>query len=204
MPILKLRSKPCERFNNQPINRASPNPRAHNQTEMKTTKWMLALAALILSSTFVYAQPGGQGMRKNIRTKKIIFITEKLDLSPEEAQVFWPVYNEFDKKAEDIRKQKRQLMPRGPQAAELSDKEAEQKVDQLMALKMQEANLQQEYHARFKQVLPARKVAKLYMAEEMFNRRLMQELGKKHGQGRGRGPGQGNGPGSGNGRPPGN
>ena len=39
-----------------------------------------------------------QGNRDKIKTLKIAFITEKLDLSEQEAQKFWPIYNKYDKK----------------------------------------------------------------------------------------------------------
>mgnify|MGYP000149153671 CR=1 FL=1 len=53
----------------------------------------------ILSLSSVYAQQGGGGRyqhredRKKIETQKIAYITDRLDLSVEEAEKFWPVYN---------------------------------------------------------------------------------------------------------------
>ena len=41
--------------------------------------------------------PKRKGMKDKIRTLKVEFITEKLNLSSVEAEKFWPIYNVFDK-----------------------------------------------------------------------------------------------------------
>ena len=45
--------------------------------------------------------PGPEIFEK-IKAEKISFFTSKLDLTPAEAQAFWPVYNEYEKKKFDI------------------------------------------------------------------------------------------------------
>ena len=65
-------------------------------------KRFIALAACLLLAGALFAQPQGnkpsEEQRKKeferIQSEKIAFITQELDLSPEEAQVFWPVYNQ--------------------------------------------------------------------------------------------------------------
>jgi len=71
-----------------------------------------------------YSQRDGK-MHERIKAQKVAFITERLNLSPEEAQKFWPIYNSFENKANKIRqndlKEVRQAMQRG----NLSDNEAQ-------------------------------------------------------------------------------
>jgi predicted O-linked N-acetylglucosamine transferase (SPINDLY family) len=43
--------------------------------------------------------------REKIESQRIAFITQELDLTPAEAQAFWPVYNEYDKKRHELNKQ---------------------------------------------------------------------------------------------------
>ena len=84
----------------------------------------LTLATIILSLFFgisSYAQggshhnpnrPAGQHeasqkkfpTRDEIQSQKIAFFTQELDLTPQEAQAFWPVYNENWKKSEAARR----------------------------------------------------------------------------------------------------
>lgn len=118
--------------------------------------------------------------RENIETLKIGFLTKKLDLTSEEAQKFWPVYNQYSDKLQEIRKKRRQNYHEAKKKFdEMSDKEVEQAVDNEMADRQKELDLQREYHSKFKAVLPIKKVAKLYVAEEQFKMELLNKLKNK-------------------------
>ena len=45
--------------------------------------------------------------RKEFEAQKVAFFTRELDLSPSEAAVFWPLYNEMRKKRREIEGQMR-------------------------------------------------------------------------------------------------
>lgn len=115
--------------------------------------------------------------RENIEAQKVGFLTKKLDLTPEEAQKFWPVYNQYDGKLQELRNKRREDMKNAKENVEgMSDKEIEQLVDNEMTFRQKELDLQKEYHSKFKAVLPIKKVAKLYRADEEFKRFLLNEL----------------------------
>ena len=59
---------------------------------------------------------------------------------------------------------------------EMTDKEMEQAMDNDFAFRQKELDLQTEYNSKFKAVLPIKKVAKLYQAEEQFKRVLIDKL----------------------------
>ena len=46
---------------------------------------------------------------KRIKALKVSFITEQLQLAPKEAEVFWPIYNAYDEKMDDLRHEERDL-----------------------------------------------------------------------------------------------
>ena len=118
--------------------------------------------------------------KEKVEAMRVAFITNKLDLTPEEAQKFWPVYNEFHKKQEELHKKRREQMKNMKENIDsLSDKQVESIVDGEMAFRQQNLDLEKEYHAKFKSVLPVKKVAKLYRAEEMFTHRLLEEISEK-------------------------
>ena len=159
---------------------------------MKTTTIKsLILIAFISLTTISFAQaPMGPPpenkkekhgeKRENIEAMKIAFITQKLSLTPEEAQQFWPVYNQYQDKLQELRKKRRQDNKEAKENFdEMTDKEVEQLVDAEIAFKQKETDLQKEYHAKFKSVLPIKKVAKLYHAEEQFKRVLLDKLKDK-------------------------
>jgi Spy/CpxP family protein refolding chaperone len=155
---------------------------------MKTKfKIILAVIGFFAYSLTMIAQPekGAKGpkgqqndeKRENIEALKIAFITDKLDLTPEEAQQFWPVYNQYTDKLKELRK-KRRLDGKDVKQNldDLSDKETEQAVDNDLTYRQKELDLQKEYNTKFKAVLPIKKVAKLYAAEEQFKMVLLDKL----------------------------
>lgn len=145
----------------------------------------LAVAILLIISITAIAQPD-KDKEEKIEAMKIAFITKKLDLTPQEAQVFWPVYNEYTGKLDDLRKKRhKEMRSARDNSDELSDKELEALVDGEMAFRQKELDIQKEYHTKFKSVLPIKKVAKLYMAEEQFKRELLKMMKDGHGHGHG-------------------
>jgi len=139
---------------------------------------------VMLSVIVVSAQPHGKqhGMqtRKDIQAAKIAFFTNALDLSVEEAQVFWPVYNELDKKQnENFEKQKNLYQDYNQNAEKYNDKQLEAIGDQLILLLSEREKLMIEYHSKFKKVLPPAKVIALYRAEIQFKNKLLNQIGKK-------------------------
>jgi Spy/CpxP family protein refolding chaperone len=153
---------------------------------MKTTrlKTILVLAFISLFS-FSYSQGPppkvkGERQKENIESMKIDFLTNKIDLTPEEAQKFWPVYNQYQEKLHELRKIRKQNDRESKKKfEELSDKELEQIIDTDLATKQKELDLQKEYNTKFKAVLPVRKVSKLYAAEEQFKVVLLDKLKDK-------------------------
>jgi Spy/CpxP family protein refolding chaperone len=144
------------------------------------------LSIFVFSTISVFSQMGPppppekgsrQEKRENIEALKVAFITKKLDLTPEEAQQFWPIYNQYTDRLQDIRKKRRQENKEKKQNFdEMSDKEIEQAVDNEIIFRQKELDLQKEYHSKFKAVLPIKKVARLYQAEEQFKRVLLDKL----------------------------
>jgi hypothetical protein len=118
--------------------------------------------------------------KEKVESMRVAFITNKLDLTPEEAQKFWPVYNEFKKKREELQKKRKDEKKNLKDNIDsLSDKQVEEIVDGEMAFRQKNLDLEKEYHAKFKSVLPIKKVAKLYRAEEMFTHKLLEEISDK-------------------------
>ena len=119
--------------------------------------------------------------REKIEVQKIAFITKQLDLTPEEAQKFWPVYNQFS----DARKQLHEQHKENRKDIDnLSDSEIEKLIDNHIILDQKVLDLKKKYHTEFKKVLSNKKVAKLYHAEHMFKKDLLKRL--KGGKERGR------------------
>ena len=152
---------------------------------------MISVAACLLMAVTLFAQPQGhkqnEEQRKKeferIQSEKIAFITQELDLSPEEAQVFWPVYNQCWKESMSAHKAMMDAFGefRGPKGDALSEAELEKKLDAYIQANKASNQVMSDWYPKFKKVLPIRKVAKLYQAEEAFQQRMINNL-RKHGQ----------------------
>ena len=117
--------------------------------------------------------------REKIEVQKIAFITKQLDFTPEEAQKFWPVYNQFS----DARKQLHEQHKKNRKNIDdLSDSEIEQVIDNHIILDQKELDIKKKYHTEFKKVLSNKRIAKLYHSEEQFKRELLKRIKRENGK----------------------
>ena len=129
-----------------------------------------------LFASFVIYGQAGQG-REKIRTLKVAFITERLSLTSEEAQVFWPVYNEHEKNTQRIRRRERvEIQSKLMDMDLLTNTEANQLLDQLITLEQEKQDLHIAFIDRISQVISPKKTLLLIKAEEDFKRRLLREM----------------------------
>ena len=117
--------------------------------------------------------------REQIQNAKIAFYTSEIQLTPEEAQAFWPVYNAYWAEINKAHRQTREYLS---QLAEMdkagkSDMATISKVlDQYVASYENEGDIYQKYYTKFLAVLSPQKVAKLYLAEERFRERMIEMI----------------------------
>ena len=154
---------------------------------MKRIKLIITL--ILLTGTILVAQDQKRLQQtQRIESEKIAFFTNKLNLSPEEARNFWPVYNEFSNLRSEVNKEKNEVLRNLNQNyLTLSDKDLEEGGDKVVSLTLKEAELTKEYHEQFKKVLPAGKVVRLYQVENQFRRILLEQLqNRRSGEGQSR------------------
>ena len=118
-------------------------------------------------------------MFEKIKAEKISFFTSKLDLSPAEAQAFWPVYNEFEKKRFDIQRQIHDFERMSDEDyAKLSEPEILKMTNNYIDSFEKEASLRKEYHKQFLKILPQKKVLLMYRTENEFRGHMIREYRK--------------------------
>jgi hypothetical protein len=135
-------------------------------------KGLITLALFMALNTFAQDRP----YMDRIKTLKVAFITEQLNLTPEEAQAFWPVYNAHEDEMNALRRKERTEI-RGPlrNMDALSNAEADNLVDQLIALEKEKQQEQEEFLGEMKAIIPSKKVLLLMKSEEDFKRRLIKQ-----------------------------
>ena len=171
----------------------------------------VAILLALVVSTALLAQPRDmQEKKKKMEAMRVAHITEAMDLSVEEAQVFWPVFNEREKKIDALRMEfmgeMQTLRKEGKTIDDLSDSELEKMMQTKLNNEIKIAEIKKDYHKKFVAAVGVNKTAKLYQSEMHFMRMLLEKTrGHKNGQGKGGNSGQGNGNGpNGNGYGQGN
>ena len=142
------------------------------------------LIILLITIQFSFGQNGRlfREKREQIKSIKVAYITNELSLTPEESAKFWPLYNAFEEKQQDIRKQKlKGYLDRIDDESfdNLSEKEAAAMLTQMENTEDELYQLRKKFIANLKSVLPASKILKLKKAEEGFNRKLLQQYRDK-------------------------
>lgn len=147
---------------------------------MKVGK-LLLMHLLVLCSVGAFAQPDpeedGKGpVRDWINTKRIGFYTDKVGFTPAEAQVFWPVYNEYTKEIHDLRserkKNRKQVLGN---LNSLDNATIEKELDEEFVFRQKELDIEKKYLGEWKKILPMKKVALLLKAEQEFKIWILNE-----------------------------
>jgi hypothetical protein len=118
-----------------------------------------------------------ESKRAEIESKKIGYLTNKLELTPEEAQVFWPVYNAYQNELEEHRQQGiKELRAFRESFDELDSETILNRLEQRFEHERKRLAIEEEYFEKMSKVLSARKLAKLYQAEKDFKRELLRRV----------------------------
>ncbi len=129
---------------------------------------ILVVVMVVFTTSVSFAQPG---KADKVEALKVSFITEKINLTPQEAQNFWPLYNEYNDKIKFTRKAFRQ------QYANVNDFKSDKEADDYLAaelkLRQTEVDLQKEYFDKFKKILGSKKTGLLRKAEEEFKKEVL-------------------------------
>jgi hypothetical protein len=131
-------------------------------------KYILVMVWVMFAAKLSYAQPG---KADKVEALKVSFITEKINLTTQEAQSFWPLYNEYNDKIKFARKSFRQQYANVNEFK--TDKEADDYLAAELKLRQAEVDLQKEYFDKFKKILGAKKTGLLRRAEEEFKKEVL-------------------------------
>ena len=147
---------------------------------MKTNKLLLII--LFLFSIHSFSQTKDKEKREKIRSLKVGFLTTELSLTPDEAAVFWPLYNAFDNKQNEIRSKKtKSLIDRidDEAFAKMSEKEAFALLAQSESYDKDLFQNRRKFISSLKGVISPIKIIKLKKAEDNFNKKLLQQYRDK-------------------------
>lgn len=100
---------------------------------MNINKNILIVLFLLFTTTLMFGQRRPD--KEKIKSLKVAYITERLNLSSTEAQAFWPIYNAHEEKMESFNEQERsRIYGKVRDMESLNSKEVEELLDDLLSL----------------------------------------------------------------------
>lgn len=149
---------------------------------MKKSAIIISLICFVFSIN-VKAQDEPLKGKEKIKAAKVGLITNRLNLTEDQAKGFWVVYNDFDTKRWEIRKSIRQITAESRNTTSSEDKILSD-LKEILNLKQKDVDLEKEYMSKFLKVINVRQVSELYKTEQLFNAMLFNRLNKKDGKGK--------------------
>jgi hypothetical protein len=156
-------------------------------TAMKKKIRLLTIILLTCSLIPLLNAQERKGREEHIekfRSMKIAFITERLELTTEEAEQFWPLYNEYEQTKREISR-KGHLRPRNmdERLGDMTEREAEEKINEMMEARKKETELAEAFQEDLKGILPPKKILKLYIVEIQFREYMLRKIrDERHGR----------------------
>lgn len=143
---------------------------------MKKSAIILSLICFLFTLN-VKAQDEQPRGKEKIKAAKVGLITNRLNLTEEQAKVFWPVYNDFDQKRSEIRKSIRQITAESRNMTSSEDKVLSD-LKEILNLRQKEVDLEKDYMSKFLKVINVRQVSELYKTEQLFYAMLFNRLNR--------------------------
>ena len=138
-------------------------------------KYIIILLGLIIFPVIKLAAQNPN--RDKLNAYKIAFFTRKLNLTSEEAEKFWPVYNDYQNQKNLIQQDKMSLIRDfNLNESSFSETQLTETGDRLIADIVKESNLAVTFHKKLKEVLPPAKIIRLFQAENQYKAELLNEL----------------------------
>ncbi len=148
----------------------------------------ISILAFLILATGVTAQEhqgrkGGEkrkqkseGRDSRMETKKIGYITEELELSAEEAQKFWPIYNEFQDEMRSLRAEARE---KGRSDKDFTDADAEIFLNTIFEKEQKKLDLKKMYFKKMETAISKAKIAKLFTIENIFRDKVYKSIKRR-------------------------
>jgi site-specific DNA-adenine methylase len=144
-------------------------------------KYNLLIVAFLLS-TLAFGQPPrpNKKMREQIEAEKIAFISSEVELTADEAKLFWPIYNKYEAEIKVVRKQRRTYFEELKNEDNLSGDRAYELMELIFKSEQTEGKIRSTYLNKFSSVLGKKKAALVFISEEKFKHKLLDRLRENH------------------------
>ncbi|MAE87102.1 MAG: hypothetical protein CMB80_30495 [Flammeovirgaceae bacterium] len=137
---------------------------------------MKKLYLLILFLTLAYVTTFAQSdAMEKLEAAKIALITERLELTPDQAEKFWPIYRQFAEEQKSLRSEF-QTLKRGYDPSKATEEQNKQMLEEGMKIRERQLNLEKTYAQRMQEVITTRQLMSLRKAEDDFKEMLIKRI----------------------------
>jgi len=100
------------------------------------------------------------------RAQRKATVGANMNLTPDEASKFWPVYDAYEKSMDSIEdRHVRELKDFAAKYNNLTDADAKKKLDEVIAIQQARLDVQKQYIPQFRAVIPQVKVTRFYQID---------------------------------------
>lgn len=137
-------------------------------------KKYLIIFLFSLSVTSLFAQISNQ---ERIKTIKVAFMTERINMTTEEAQQFWPVYNTFENEMTEVHKEENKtFIFINENIDQMDEATAKKALAALQSYEERKIEAREELLKELKDILSYKKTLIFIKAEGDFKRNLLRKL----------------------------
>jgi hypothetical protein len=147
---------------------------------MDMKRLFLVLMVSCIGIIGAFAQDGHRPKMspEEFRQKQVAFITDKAELTQDEAAKFFPIYFELQDKKKALNDRAWSQIKRGKKE-KMSEAEYEAIITNVLNARIASDKLEKAYFYRFKGILSCEKIFKVQGAEMRFHRELLKDFGRK-------------------------
>lgn len=127
---------------------------------------------LLLSTVASIQAQDKKDHREKIKALKVAYITQELNMNPEVAQKFWPVYNSYECQRRDLHRREHIKIEN---VQTISEAKAEEMLKEYLAVEKEEYAIKKQLFSDLKKILSSQEIIKLHKLEENFNKKLLKE-----------------------------
>lgn len=149
-------------------------------------KLFISLLLTLMIALSAFGQEGRIAKKEKIKALKIAFITKQLELTADEAQKFWPIYNSYDKQMSEIHHTEREVLKDSRDRFDSMDEQsAKSTLKNIQSFEEQKLAARKKLLSSLENKLSYKKTLLLLKSEGDFRRDLLYKLRGERGKSRG-------------------
>jgi len=133
---------------------------------------LVILLTLCASTLTISAQRNHSVLKERMESRKVAFLSDKLELTTEEAQAFFPVYNAYTAEVENVRAEGKDMFKN----SNIEDKDADAFLSKTIEIEQELLDIKKKYIQDFKGIIGSKKTLDFFRMERKFKEKLLRDF----------------------------